>query len=101
MDGGSIEMESVPLHLWIIDRWLWLADKAVHLVDNRLPLDEHKWTAIDRLTPRWGNAICAAYLFVWSDWYNRRVTPEVYVSVPLDKLSLATQEWAKRDLGVG
>ena len=97
-DGGSIYMESTPAHLWLLDKWLWIADEALHLIDRRLPTDERGWTWIDRLTPYYGNAICFAYLYRWGTWYRDRQRQEVHVNVPTEKLSAAAQEWRRKFL---
>jgi hypothetical protein len=89
---AHVRMTSTPIHLYLVDRWLYLADEALHFIDNRLPHDERGWTAIDRLTPYFGNPICAAYLYVWTKWYWKHQREELSIETTVDKLSARTQE---------
>lgn len=92
-DKGSIYMESTPIGLWLVDKWLWIADEALHYIERRFPTDSRGWSWIDRLTPDYGNPICFAYLYRWGNWYRDRQRREVHIDVRLEQLSKRTQEW--------
>lgn len=94
---AHISMYSTALPLWLIDKWLWIADEVVHFFDKRLPHDERGWTALDRITPDWGNLFCSSYLYAWGSWYRKQQKLEVQVEVPFEKLSQSTQDWLIKD----
>lgn len=96
-DEGSIIMESNPWPLYIIDRWLYVADEVLHFIERRLPRDAKGHSVIDRIDPDYGNPICYTYLYGWGNWYRKFWKQEVWVDVPLDKLSAKTQEWNRKE----
>ena len=94
---GAIHMDTLPWPIWLAGKWLELGDEVVHVIERRLPVDERGWSALDRLTPYWGNFFCAAYCIGWvSHIENRYTRQEVWVEVPRNKLSAQTQEWARK-----
>lgn len=95
--SAHISMESTALPLWLIDKWLWIADEVVHFIERRMPKDERGWSAIDNLTPYWGNPFCAAYLHKWGRWYRDQQKREVWAEIPFEKLSQDTRAWLAKD----
>lgn len=80
--SGYIEHVSVPIWVWLLDKWL-----ARHPHWNWWG---HMW---GKLLPEWGDPFCAAYCFVWSKFYYRQERTEHSIDVGFDKLSDQYKSW--------
>jgi len=92
---GTIQHESHPVHLWLIDRWL---QNAEHLVSHGAigRVLDPIWR---RVTPGHGDPVCFAYLYGWSSWYDNlpQRRDEALYEVGFDNLSAEYRDWYRKD----
>lgn len=81
---GHIEKVRIPLHIWFMEQ---LVRRHPH------------WDWLDNLSKGWGNPLCAAYCFAWSNWYFKHEIRDYFVEVSFDKLSEEYRAWYEKDIG--
>lgn len=64
---------------------LWVADKV---------LAQHPhWDWLASVSKNWGNPLCAAYCFAWSNWYHRTEFDHHWFHIPWSEMDPKTQQW--------
>lgn len=80
---GHISRVKIPLHIWALN---WLLEKHPH------------WDWLHSLSKNWGNPLCAAYCYSWSNWYWKQEIQELNISVGYDKLSQSYRDWYAEEM---
>lgn len=81
-DGtGFISYERVPLHWWLLHRWLEFGH----------PHWDWWHRLWQKLSPRWGDPLCASYIAVWLPFYQAQAEDHASVDVGWDRLPPAVR----------
>ena len=87
---GTIVREKVNFIWWILDRWF----DIIHNLWGKIPYWDTFWV---KISPHWGDPFCAAYCFVWSNFYYSKVKQDFSIEIGFDRLSPDFREWYEKE----